>query len=41
MRDTVLAANTDLQQACDALVELANARGGRDDSTIVALRYGD
>jgi len=30
---------TNLQQACDMLVELANARGGRDDSTVVALRY--
>jgi protein phosphatase len=30
---------TNLQQACDVLVELANARGGRDDSTVVALRY--
>jgi protein phosphatase len=32
-------AGTNLQQACDALVELANARGGQDDSTVVALRY--
>ncbi len=40
IRDTVQEAGTDLQQACDALVALANAHGGRDDSTIVALRYG-
>jgi protein phosphatase len=39
IRDTVMEASTDLQQACDTLVELANTRGGRDDSTIVALRY--
>ena len=30
---------TNLQQSCDVLVELANARGGRDDSTVVALHY--
>ena len=30
---------TNLQQVCDVLVELAHARGGRDDSTVVALRY--
>ena len=32
-------AETNLQQVCDMLVELANARGGQDDSTVVALRY--
>jgi serine/threonine protein phosphatase PrpC len=30
---------TNLQQVCDVLVELAYARGGQDDSTVVALRY--
>src|SRR5439155_26188550 len=29
---------SDLQQACDTLVDLANARGGRDNSTIIILR---
>jgi PPM family protein phosphatase len=41
LRDIVRAAGADLQQACDLLVDLANARGGRDDSTVVALRYQD
>ncbi|MGH7963526.1 MAG: Stp1/IreP family PP2C-type Ser/Thr phosphatase [Candidatus Binatia bacterium] len=31
----------DLQKACDALVNLANERGGRDNSTVVLLSYGD
>jgi hypothetical protein len=30
LRDAVRAAGTDLQQACNSLVDLANARGGRD-----------
>jgi serine/threonine protein phosphatase PrpC len=30
---------SDLQKACDALVDLANARGGRDNSTVIILRY--
>ena len=39
IRAIVWKAGTNLQQACDVLVELAHARGGRDDSTVVALRY--
>jgi CheY-like chemotaxis protein len=37
--DIVRKVGANLQQACDVLVELTNARGGRDDSTVVALRY--
>lgn len=37
--DIVRKAGTNLQQAGDVLVDLANARGGQDDSTVVALRY--
>lgn len=39
IHDIVRKEETNLQQVCDVLVELANARGGQDDSTIVALRY--
>jgi len=39
IHDIVRKAGTNLQHACDVLVELANARGGQDDSTVVALRY--
>ena len=39
IREIVRKEETNLQQACDVLVELANARGGQDDSTVVALRY--
>jgi serine/threonine protein phosphatase PrpC len=39
IRDLMRKVGTNLQQACDGLVELTNARGGRDDSTVVALRY--
>lgn len=30
----------DLQQACEALLELANARGGPDNGTVIILQYG-
>jgi serine/threonine protein phosphatase PrpC len=39
IHDLVRKGGTNLQQVCDALVELAHARGGRDDRTVVALRY--
>ena len=29
----------DLEKACDTLVNLANDRGGRDNSTIILLSY--
>jgi len=29
----------DLQEACDALVTMANNRGGQDNSTVILLRY--
>jgi len=31
----------DLEKACDTLVNLANERGGRDNSTIIALSYDE
>jgi protein phosphatase len=31
----------DFQQACDALLELANARGGQDNETVIILQYGN
>ena len=31
----------DLEKVCDTLVNLANGRGGRDNSTIIILRYDD
>jgi len=31
----------DLQKACDILVDLANDRGGWDNSTVILLRYDD
>jgi protein phosphatase len=37
--DIIQKAGTNLQQACDVLVEFAHARDGRDDCTVVALRY--
>lgn len=39
MLAAVSASGTDLQPVCDTLVALANERGGRDDSTVLALRY--
>lgn len=39
MLAVVQAAGADLQRVCETLVTLANERGGRDDSTILALRY--
>ena len=36
--DIVVRAGADLQKACDVLIDLANARGGRDNSTIIILR---
>lgn len=35
----VQTAGDELQPVCETLVTLANERGGRDDSTILALRY--
>ena len=29
----------DLEKACDTLVNLANERGGRDNSTVILLSY--
>lgn len=37
--NTVTQEGLDLQKACDTLVNLANERGGRDNSTIIILRY--
>ncbi|MGE0681789.1 MAG: PP2C family serine/threonine-protein phosphatase, partial [Candidatus Binatia bacterium] len=37
----VLSQATDLQQACDVLVRLANERGGPDNCTVVLLRCDD
>lgn len=37
MRDLLTQNRHDLQLACDKLVDLANARGGRDNSTIVIV----
>ena len=37
--EDVRKAETNLQHACDGLVEFAHARGGQDDGTVVALRY--
>ena len=39
IHDIVWKAGTNLQHACEVLVELAHARGGQDDCTVVALRY--
>jgi serine/threonine protein phosphatase PrpC len=37
--DAVTRGETDLQGACDALVDLANDRGGWDNSTVILLQY--
>ncbi|MGH7964381.1 MAG: PP2C family protein-serine/threonine phosphatase, partial [Candidatus Binatia bacterium] len=39
MLAVVQAVGAELQAVCEMLVTLANERGGRDDSTILALRY--
>ncbi len=39
--ETVIQAGDDLDQACEALVELANARGGRDNITAVLIRFSE
>jgi serine/threonine protein phosphatase PrpC len=39
MLDIVAQDEKDLQKACDTLVDLANNRGGWDNSTAILLRY--
>ncbi|MCZ6781942.1 MAG: Stp1/IreP family PP2C-type Ser/Thr phosphatase [Proteobacteria bacterium] len=43
VRDDEIAARVregvDLQESCDGLVELANRRGGEDNTTVVVVRY--
>jgi serine/threonine protein phosphatase PrpC len=36
---TVTQEGVNLQDACDTLVDLANERGGQDNSTVILLRY--
>ena len=36
----ILAGSADIQDACDLLVDAALAHGGRDNVTVVAMRYG-
>ena len=37
--DNVVQVNADPQKVCDGLVDLANARGGPDNCTVIILRY--
>ena len=39
--ETLIQAGEDLEQACEALVELANARGGRDNITALLVRISE
>jgi protein phosphatase len=39
--ETVIQAGEDLEQACQALVELANARGGKDNITAVLIHFSE
>ena len=41
MLQTATQGMSDLQQVCDTLVNLANARGGSDNCTVLILRYED
>ncbi len=41
IQETLLQAGDDLDAACDALVELANARGGKDNITAVLVRFSN
>ena len=38
--EVVTASAGDLERACDALVAGANANGGRDNISVILLRYG-
>jgi len=37
----ILAGSADIQEVCDLLVDAALAHGGRDNVTVVAMRYGN
>ena len=39
--ETLIQAGEDLEQGCEALVELANARGGRDNITALLVRFSE
>ncbi len=41
MLEAIVQAGDDMQAACDALVELANARGGKDNITAVLVRFSE
>jgi protein phosphatase len=41
MLEAVVQAGEDLDGACDALMELANARGGKDNITAVLVRFSE
>jgi protein phosphatase len=39
--ETLVQAGEDLEKGCEALVELANARGGRDNITALLVRFSE
>ena len=41
MLEAIVQAGDDMQGACDALVELANAQGGKDNITAVLVRFSE